>query len=171
MSLQEVRVLFVEDSELDVELALRALKREGLKVVACRVESEGGMRDALASFHADLILSDFSMPNFDGMKALLLAKEAAPGTPFIFVSGTIGEERAIEAIRTGATDYVLKDNTRRLGSSVKRALAEAHDRDRARKGEEERARLVEILEATSDYDAMTDQDGRVTYLKDRNSVV
>ena len=164
MSLQEVRVLFVEDSELDVELALRALRREGLQVVACRVESEGGMRDALASFHADLILSDFSMPNFDGMKALLLAKEAAPGTPFIFVSGTIGEERAIEAIRTGATDYVLKDNTRRLGSSVKRALAEAHDRDRARKGEEERARLVEILEATSDYVAMTDPDGRVTYL-------
>src|SRR6185295_3027301 len=164
MNLQEVRVLFIEDSEHDVELALRALKREGLKVVSCRVETESGLREALGSFHADLILSDFSMPNFDGMNALLIAQTLAPGVPFIFVSGTIGEERAIEAIRMGATDYVLKDNTRRLGSSVKRALADIEERAHARKGEEERARLVEILEATSDYVAMTDPDGRVIYL-------
>jgi diguanylate cyclase (GGDEF)-like protein/PAS domain S-box-containing protein len=164
MNLQEVRVLFVEDSENDVELALRALKREGLRVVSCRVESESGMREALGSFHADLILSDFSMPNFDGLKALRLAQNLAPDVPFLFVSGTIGEERAIEAIRMGATDYVLKDNTRRLGSSVKRALAESQERELARKGEEERARLVEILEATTDYVAMTDPDGRVMYL-------
>jgi len=164
MNLQEVRVLFIEDSENDVELALRALKREGLKVVSCRVETESGMRDALGSFHADLILSDFSMPNFDGMNALHVAQTLAPGVPFIFVSGTIGEERAIEAIRMGATDYVLKDNRRRLGSSVKRALVDIQGRAQARKGEEERARLVEILEATSDYVAMTDPDGRVIYL-------
>jgi DNA-binding NtrC family response regulator len=135
-----------------------------LKVVSCRVETESGMREALGSFHADLILSDFSMPNFDGMNALHVAQTLAPGVPFIFVSGTIGEERAIEAIRMGATDYVLKDNTRRLGSSVKRALVDIQERAQARKGEEERARLVEILEATSDYVAMTDPDGRVIYL-------
>ena len=164
MTLQEVKILFVEDSENDVELALRALKREGLRVVPCRVESESGMREALGSFHADLILSDFSMPNFDGLMALRLAQNIAPSIPFIFVSGTIGEERAIEAIRMGATDYVLKDNSRRLGSSVKRALGEAQEREQARKGEEDRARLVEILEATTDYVAMTDPAGHVTYL-------
>jgi diguanylate cyclase (GGDEF)-like protein/PAS domain S-box-containing protein len=164
MRLKQVKVLFVEDSETDVELALRALKREGLEVLSCRVESEDAMKEALASFDPDLILSDFSMPKFDGLSALNVAKGIAPNLPFIFVSGTIGEERAIEAIRMGATDYVLKDNTRRLSTSVKRALGEALEREEMRKGEEERARLVEILEATSDYVAMTDPDGQLTYL-------
>jgi DNA-binding NarL/FixJ family response regulator len=95
------------------------------------------------------------------LSALNVAKGIAPQLPFIFVSGTIGEERAIEAIRMGATDYVLKDNTRRLSTSVKRALGEALEREEMRKGEEERAHLVEILEATSDYVAMTDPDGQL----------
>ena len=95
MRLKQVKVLFVEDSETDVELALRALKREGLDVLSCRVESEDAMKEALASFDPDLILSDFSMPQFDGLSALNVAKGIAPQLPFIFVSGTIGEERAI----------------------------------------------------------------------------
>ena len=159
-----VRVLFVEDSEDDFELALRALKREGLEISARRVDSEQGMREALADFGAELILSDFSMPRFDGLAALRTAKSVAPDVPFIFVSGTIGEERAIDAIRLGATDYVLKDNIRRLTTSVQRALTESSEREQMRIAEAERARLVEILEATSDYVAMTDPEGRVLYL-------
>src|SRR5260221_11534931 len=100
------------------------------------------------------------MPGFDGLHALRTARELTPEIPFIFVSGTIGEERAIEAIRAGATDYVLKNNLRRLGTAVKRALAEAADRSRTRSIEEERARLVEILEATRDYVAMASPEGR-----------
>ena len=161
---KQVKVLFVEDSEDDVELALRAFKREGMDIVARRVDSEESMREALAGFDAEVILSDFSMPRFDGLSALRTAKIFAPDLPFIFVSGTIGEERAIEAIRLGATDYVLKDNIRRLTTSVRRALNESLERAQMRKAEEERARLVEILEATSDYVAMTDPDGRVMYL-------
>jgi diguanylate cyclase (GGDEF)-like protein/PAS domain S-box-containing protein len=111
-----------------------------------------------------VILADFSMPGFSGMDALRLARVTAPDVPFIFVSGTIGEERAIEAIRLGATDYVLKDNLRRLGTSVRRALSEVVERGRARTAEEERARLVEILEATSDCVSMSDPAGRVIYL-------
>ena len=126
---KQVRVLFVEDSEDDVELAMRALKREGLDIAARRVDNEEAMREALADFDAELILSDFSMPRFDGLAALRTAKSVAPNVPFIFVSGTIGEERAIEAIRLGATDYVLKDNIRRLTTSVKRALNESVDRE------------------------------------------
>ena len=164
MNSQPVRMLFVEDSQNDVELALRALRREGLQVVPRRVETEEAMRAEILDFRPDVILSDFSMPNFDGLAALLVAKDIAPGLPFIFVSGTIGEERAIEAIRLGATDYVLKDNTRRLSTSVRRALQEASEREQTRKAEEERARLVEILEATSDYVAMTDPEGRIIYL-------
>src|SRR6266852_7376299 len=88
----------------------------------------------------------------------------SPGVPFIFVSGTIGEERAIEAIRFGATDYVLKNNLQRLGTAVRRALSESAERERIRLAEEERGRLVQILEATSDYVGMSDPDGRIIYL-------
>src|SRR5947199_199186 len=104
------------------------------------------------------------MPRFDGVDALRLAKELAPHVPFIFLSGTIGEERAIEAMRLGATDYVLKNNMRRLGMVVRRALSEVGERERIRIAEEERARLVQILEATSDYVCMTDPAGTITYL-------
>jgi diguanylate cyclase (GGDEF)-like protein/PAS domain S-box-containing protein len=161
---EAVNILFVEDSEDDVVLALHALKRDGLDAVWKRVQNEPDMRSVLAEVKPDAILSDFSMPGFDGLRALKLAKEVVPEVPFIFVSGTIGEERAIEAIRMGATDYVLKNNMRRLGTSVRRALTEAEDRARVLKAEAERRRLVEILEATSDYVGMSDAEGRQIYL-------
>jgi diguanylate cyclase (GGDEF)-like protein/PAS domain S-box-containing protein len=164
MSATSVDVLFIEDSEDDVELAMRALGKDGLTASFQRVESADGLKRALAMMQPDIILSDFSMPNFDGIDALKLARELAPLVPFIFVSGTIGEERAIEAIRHGATDYVLKNNLRRLGTSVRRALTQAAERRLIRKAEEERAQLVEMLEATSDYVAITDPHGRILYL-------
>ena len=159
-----IQVLFIEDSEIDVELTLRALEQGGFEVSWECVELEEELKRALSLQRPQAILSDFSMPGFDGMDALRLASEMAPGVPFIFVSGTIGEERAIEAIRLGATDYVLKDNMRRLGTTVRRALSEAAERERVRVTEEERARLVEILEATSDYVCMSDPAGKITYL-------
>ncbi|HEX6267180.1 MAG TPA: response regulator, partial [Burkholderiales bacterium] len=102
MNRSSVDVLFIEDSQDDVELAVRALSRDGLAATFNRVESADGLRRALANVVPDVILSDFSMPNFDGIQALRLARELAPAVPFIFVSGTIGEEVAIEAIRCGA---------------------------------------------------------------------
>ncbi len=162
--LAEVNVLFVEDSPDDVELALRSLKSDGIHPLWRRVETAESLRQALGTIKPDAILSDFSMPRFDGLEALRIVRELTPGVPFIFLSGTLGEERAIEALRAGATDYILKNNLRRLGTAVKRALAEAADRQRALRIEEERARLVEILEATSDYVAMASPDGRVLYL-------
>jgi len=163
--LSGVNVLFVEDSADDVELALRSLKADGITPQWRRVERESDLRQALGNGpKPNAILSDFSMPGFDGLHALRIARELTPEIPFIFVSGTIGEERAIEAIRAGATDYVLKNNLRRLGTAVKRALAESADRQRTRQIEDERARLVEILEATSDYVAMASPEGEVLYL-------
>jgi len=159
-----IRVVFIEDSEPDVRLALRALEQGGFDVSWQRAEGEEDLKRALVSSTPHAIISDFSMPRLDGVQALRLAREMAPGVPFIFLSGTIGEERAIEAIRLGATDYVMKNNLRRLGPAMRRALADLAERERVRVAEEERERLVQILEATSDYVCMTDPAGAVIYL-------
>jgi len=164
MKATPIRVLLIEDSDIDVEFNLAALKAAGFEVSWELAKSEEDLRRALRGSPPEVVLSDFSIPGFDGMRALHLVRELAPGVPFIFVSGTIGEERAIEAIRQGATDYVLKDNMQRLGTVVRRALAEAAERERVRATEAERARLVEILEATTDLVSMSDPDGRVVYL-------
>ena len=123
-----LKLILVEDSQTDFELAVGAMRADGLQVDCRQVISEAGLRQALHEARPDLILSDFSMPGFDGLHALRIARDLVPRVPFIFLSGTIGEERAIEAIKQGATDYILKDNMRRLGTAVRRALAEAAER-------------------------------------------
>jgi len=100
------------------------LSKGGLDVQMHRVQTEPDFRAALRDLKPDIILSDFSLPQFDGLRALAIAVEDTPETPFLFVSGTIGEERAIDALRRGATDYVLKSNLSRLASAVERALRE-----------------------------------------------
>ena len=130
MSRPLVRVLITEDSAVDAGLELRELKRAGLAVQERVADSERSFIAALREFAPDVILSDFSMPGFDGMAALALAREHAPETPFIFVSGTIGEEYAIRALRNGATDYVLKSNLVRLPAAVERAMADSAQRRR-----------------------------------------
>src|SRR2546423_4878681 len=109
-----VRMLFVEDVETDAELVARRLRRDGVECVFTRIETEQEFAAALRQREYDIILSDFSLPQFDGMSALALASREFPDIPFIFVSGTIGEERAIEALRRGAVDYVLKSNLKPL---------------------------------------------------------
>src|SRR3979490_1228193 len=120
-----LRVLRVEDVAADAELEIREIKRAGLRVSHRIVDSEKDFIGALREFAPDVILSDFSIPQFDGMDALRLAKELAPDIPFIFVSGTLGEEYAIRALKNGATDYVVKSNLVRLPAAVERAFAEA----------------------------------------------
>src|SRR5690606_35212069 len=100
-----------------------------------RVQDGEALRRTLSEFEPELILSDFSMPQFDGMYTLSIAAELAPGVPFIFVSGTIGEERAIEALHRGAADYVLKDNLARLPSAAGRVLESAAEQMRRREAE------------------------------------
>ena len=123
-----IRVLVVEDSELDAELVLDELGNDGMTIEWRRVENEREFLAALVEFGADIIISDVSMPHFSGYRALEISRERVPDTPFIFVSGTMGEEAAVEAVRRGATDYVLKHNLARLVPSFRRALREAEER-------------------------------------------
>src|SRR5438552_916744 len=139
------RILLVEDVADDAELALLELRRIGLHADHRVVDKEKSFVDTLREFAPDLILSDFSMPGFDGMAALALAREICPDTPFIFVSGTIGEEFAVRALKSGATDYVMKTNLVRLPAAVERALREGKERAARRKTEGELEALRERL--------------------------
>jgi DNA-binding NtrC family response regulator len=118
-------LLIVEDVPADAELEMYELRRAGVAATCRVVETADDMAAAIADFRPDVILSDFALPHFDGLSALSLAQELVPATPFIFVSGTVGEEAAIRALRAGASDYVLKANLRRLPSAVERVIHDA----------------------------------------------
>jgi signal transduction histidine kinase len=123
-----VRVLIVEDDPLDAELILDLLREDGIEVLPQVVADAGGYRDALRNFGPDIVLCDLSLPGFSGQQALALLRQHDSRTPFVFVSGTIGETAAIEALRGGATDYILKTAMARLPTAVRRALTEAAER-------------------------------------------
>lgn len=116
-----IKILLAEDNASDAELLLRALHKAGFSPEWQRVETEEGFLGALHT-GLDLVLSDYSMPQFTGLRALELIKARHPELPFIVVSGTIGEETAVETMRLGATDYLLKDRLGRLGPAISRAL-------------------------------------------------
>jgi diguanylate cyclase (GGDEF)-like protein len=144
-----LRVLLVEDVAAEAELAIRCLTAGGLVCIPCTAVDEQEFRAALRRFRPDVILSDFTLPAFDGLAALEIARAEAPDIPFIFLSGTIGEERAIEALRRGAVDYVLKTNPARLVPAVRRALREVRERARRRAAEREIARLTRRMKMQS----------------------
>jgi diguanylate cyclase (GGDEF)-like protein/PAS domain S-box-containing protein len=163
----EIKVLLVEDRGEDAELLVSDMRRSGLAIVSRRVESELAYQDALENFAPDLILSDYTLPGFDGPLALQIARRLRPDTPFIFVSGTIGEERAIEALQLGAVDYVLKDHRARLVPAIERALKEAEDREARRsalrKLEASEERFRSIAEATQEWIWEIDRHGVYTF--------
>ena len=148
-----VRLLIVEDVATEAEIAVRRLKKAGHACTWQRVETEPEFREALRDFKPDLILSDFALPHFDGFAALATAAADAPDVPFIFLSGTLGEERAIQALKNGAMDYVLKSNLERLVPAVTRALADATTRRARRAAEERVSRLTRITQMLSAVNA------------------
>jgi CheY-like chemotaxis protein len=117
-----LRILIVEDNYSDVEIEKRLLRKEGITFDDRVVETKDDFITELAEFKPDLILCDYSMPSFDGMRALLLRKELAPLTPFILVTGSMNEEVAVECMKAGADDYVLKQNLIRLVPAIKATL-------------------------------------------------
>jgi PAS domain S-box-containing protein len=136
-----LRLLIVEDSEDDAQLIVRDLKRGGFEPDFTRVDSAAAFRAAVDRGTWDIIISDFNMPQFTGTDALKLLRATDQETPFIFVSGTIGEDVAVEAMRAGAQDYVVKGNLKRLAPAIERELADAAAR-RERRASEERYRLL-----------------------------
>jgi DNA-binding NtrC family response regulator len=125
---RKARILIVEDEAWDAELAQRLLTSAGLGFTAVVVATRESFAEQLAAFRPDLILSDFHLPGFSGEAALRIAQEQCPDIPFVFWSGVLGDDAAVELIRQGATDYVLKDRPARLPSVIHRALAEAEQR-------------------------------------------
>ncbi len=164
---ETTRVLQLEDNALDAELITRRLGDDGFKAAYRVVASELEFRHALVDFAPHIVLSDFSLRGFDGLSALEIARTLAPATPFIFVSGTIGEERAIEALKRGATDYVLKDNLRRLVPAIQNALRQ-YEATRAKDLAElmlrqSESRLQDIINTSRDWIWECDRDGRFTF--------
>src|SRR6516162_1153128 len=141
----------LEDDSADAELTKFALRKGGLTFSLSRVESKEQYIAALDDRLPALILSDYSLPGFNGHDALEIAKEKCPETPFIFVTGTMGEEVAIETLKSGATDYVLKTRLSRLVPAVNRAIREAQERFKHRRAEEQLRESHERLRQLSVY--------------------
>jgi PAS domain S-box-containing protein len=167
----ELRVLIVEDSEIDAQLLVRELRRFGYAPAWERVDAPDALQAALVRQPWDLVLADYSMPRFSGLDALDLVNASTLGVPFILVSGTIGEETAVAAMRAGASDYLLKDRLTRLGAAVRRSLLEAGQR-RARREAEERLRLLfHAVEQSPAMIAITDAAGNIEYVNPRFTAV
>lgn len=148
-----IRVVIVEDSENDTRLLIRELQRGGFELEFQRVDSPGAMVAALSSQPWDLIISDYSMPHFSGLAALQVLKQSGLDLPFIMVSGTIGEDVAVAAMKEGVHDYVMKGNLPRLVTAIERELRDAEVR-------RERKRMDERLSYLAKYDPLTDLPNR-----------
>jgi two-component sensor histidine kinase/CheY-like chemotaxis protein len=133
----ELKVLILEDVQFDAELMEYELRREGVKFSSERVETEEDFINGINNLKPDVILVDHSLPSFDGISALEIAKEHSPDTPFIFVSGKIGDDFAVDVLKKGATDYVFKNNLSKLVPAVERALKERSEFIERKKAEEE----------------------------------
>src|SRR5271155_4060339 len=133
---QPLRILSIEDDPKDTGLITDLLETQGIICEITRVDTQAAVLACLEQEGIDLILADYSLPSFDGISALKFAMKACPEVPFIFVSGTLGEEVAIEALKIGATDYVLKTRLSRLVPSVLRALREATQRAERKRAEQ-----------------------------------
>src|SRR5262249_55371663 len=131
-----VQILLLEDVPADADLVQQALRSAGVSADIRLVDQRDEYLRALDQLRPDIILADHALPEFKNADALQLARERYPDVPFIFVSGAVGEELAVEAIKEGATDYVLKDHLLRLGPAVRRALGESNERRERLRSEE-----------------------------------
>lgn len=155
--METIKILLVEDVELDAELTEHELKRAKIDYTSKRVEEEADFIRELQDFNPDIILADHSLPHFDGVTALKIARSKVPDTPFIFVSGKIGEDFAVEMLKEGATDYVLKSNLPKLGHAVQRALNEFNEQIELKKAQDA------LLESENKY--------RTLFEKNKNPII
>lgn len=161
---EPLRILIVEDSEDDTLLLVDQLEIEGGRSVDWhRVETENSLNEALQQ-PWDIVLSDYTMPHLSGMQALKMVRQHDIDLPFIFVSGTIGENTAVQAMKSGAQDYVMKGNLSRLAPAVARELEEAQQRRERRQAEERLRKLSQVVEQAADGVLVTDPNGFIEYI-------
>ena len=170
----ELRVLILEDVSADAELIARALKTAGINASVKVVDTKRSFAEELTESSPDLVLADYSLPGFDGEQALEISRTIAPEVPFIFVTGTLGEEHAVELMKQGAWDYVTKEHLSRLELAVRRALKEvvaSRDREELRQREqaattalrESEERFRALVQNSADIIIIVDEDGIITY--------
>jgi two-component system, cell cycle sensor histidine kinase and response regulator CckA len=165
-----LRILILEDVPMDAELVEYELGRARIPFLSRRVDSRDGFLRELDEFNPDLILSDYTLPRFDGMTALSLARERAPSIPFLIVTGSVNEETAVGCMKAGATDYLLKSNLARIGPAISAALE--RERAHAEKIQAETAlasserRFRSLVQNSSDLVTILSPDGTITYVSD-----
>ncbi len=159
-----IHILILEDRSADAELMLREIKRVGIEFTFKRVWLEIDFLDELRQNPPDLILADYALPSYNGLSALKLAAKERPDTPYILVSGGLGEEIAIEALHHGVTDYVLKQRLARLGPAVTRALRERERADERKLAHEEMRKLLFAVEQSPVSILITDAEGNIEYV-------
>lgn len=168
---QHLDVLFLEDSEDDVFLVVRHLTKGGYTVDYQRVETPDAFRSALTDRHWDIVISDYSLPSLNALMAIHIFKDKGPDIPFLVVSGAVGEETAVEVLKSGAHDVLIKNNLARLIPAVERELREASERRARRKAEESLAaseiKFRRIVETAHEGIWLLDPEGRTTYMNRR----
>jgi len=166
-----LKVLLIEDSEDDAFLLTRKLKVDGFDPVITRVDTEERMKEEILKDNWDVIISDFALPKFDGLSALRIYKEAQLDIPFLIVSGTIGEEVAVNAMKQGAHDYLMKDKLDRLVPAIERELREVSIRRERKKAEEEIRKLSLVVIQSPSAIEITNTNGIIEYVNPKYSAI
>ena len=164
---ERLRLLLIEDSDDDAQLILREVRRGGFEVESLRVETPDELSAALSDREWDLVMCDYSLPQFTALDALEILKASGLDLPVLIISGTIGEESAVTALKRGAHDFLIKGNLPRLVPAIRRELADAAVRREHRRAqaalEESEARFRAWIEYSSDLVTVTDQEGHIQY--------
>jgi PAS domain S-box len=161
---KNIRILLAEDSEDDAILIIHHIKKGGYLVDSLRVETEEEMRLALKNNTWDIVLSDYKMPRFDGLEALMVFKESGLDIPFIIISGTIGEDLAVEAMKAGAHDYLMKNNLQRLLPAIEREIRDSKSREKQRAVEKQIALLNFSLDSVNEAAFLCNHQGNLLYV-------
>jgi two-component system, cell cycle sensor histidine kinase and response regulator CckA len=170
MAPDQLRILILEDVPMDAELVEYELERAGIPFVSRRVDSREAFLDELGLFQPDVVLSDYTLPRFDGMTALSLARARAPNIPFLIVTGSVNEETAVGCMKAGATDYLLKSNLARIGPAIQAAVE--RERAQAEKIQAQSAlasserRFRSLVQNSSDLVTIVAPDGSILYASD-----